>query len=349
MVASNKEWEMAGFAKDFWQATKFLLILTVVTITIQVLLDQKLNWFNVEKWILSNTFFGYPFYFANAYLNDGLNKLFAWEKEPKKRALIGIPAFLVMNTILMIILIYYFQVLILGVEDPEVFDRRHTGTLLISLTICLVATLYFHAAGFFKGMIRQMRLNEKLKEEKISVELNALKSQVNPHFLFNSFNVLSGLIDEDPSKAQKFLGGLSKIYRYILEQRNEDLITLRKELEFAQQYLKLQKTRFEDSVHVDINVPESDLDKKVPSLSLQLLLENAIKHNAFDEKEPLQIEILKSDKGLEVSNNVKKRNHINGSNGIGLENIGKRYDLHNIDGFRYGIEEERFNVVLPLI
>ncbi len=349
VAVNSKEWESKGFRQEFSQATKFLIILSFITIGIQLMYDQAFNWSNIKRWLFSNAYFGYAFYFANAYLNDGLNKIYPWEKNPKARALIGIPTFLIMNLALLAFLIYFFQLYFLNIEDPQIFGRDHLGTYLISLTICLIATLFFHAVGFYNGMMRQVRLNEKLVEEKVSAELNALKSQVNPHFLFNSFNVLSGLIEENPKQANKFLDGLSKIYRYILEHREQDLTTLRKELAFAQKYMDLQKMRFEDSVTMDIRVAEVDLDAKLPSLSLQLLLENAIKHNGFDASEPLAIVIEKEGDMLKVENNMKRRLHLQGNNGIGLNNIAKRYALHNVEGFEYREQNEKFTVTLPLI
>jgi two-component system, LytTR family, sensor kinase len=338
-----------GFKSEAFRVIKFILILCVVTITIQALIDSHFSWESVKGWTISNFFFGIPFYFANAYLNEGLNKVYSWLKHPKKRALIGIPAFMIMNAGLMVLLIYIYSIVILSIDEPKLFDRRNINSILIAMTICLVATLYFHAVGFFKGYVSQIEVSKKLREEKVNAELNALKSQVNPHFLFNSFNVLSGLIDENPDKAQEFLTGLSKIYRYILENRNEDLSTVREELSFAKQYFKLQQTRFEDSIRIDIDVPEDLLDKKLPSLSLQLLLENAIKHNRFDADNPLSMSILHKVDSLVITNNKRERRNLSGSNGVGLPNIEQRYNLHNVDGFVIDNKQDSFTVILPLI
>ncbi len=340
---------MEYFLGEVRKAIKFIAVLCLITIAIQILHDNDINLPNIGRWIFSNVYFGIPFYFANAYLNEWLNGLFPWHEEPKKRVLWGIPSFIVMNVGILMILLYVFSRFYLGNDSVNIFSRDYINTFIVSLTICLIATLYFHAVGFFNGFISQMRISEKLKEEKISAELNALKSQVNPHFLFNSFNVLSGLIDEDSERAQKFLGGLSKIYRYILEQRNEDLSSVKEELAFANQYLKLQKTRFEDGVNINIAVPQDAMGNKIPSLSLQLLLENAIKHNAFDDNNPLQINIAKVENNLVVSNNVKERSRLSESNGIGLENIAKRYELHAVPGFHFVNDNNYFKVTLPLI
>jgi LytS/YehU family sensor histidine kinase len=337
------------FVRELFKAVKFILILCVITIAIQIVLDSGFYFENAKDWVTSNFYFGLPFYFANTYLNNGLNKIYSWVEYPKKRALIGVPAFMIMNVGLVCILIYVFAYFVLGYEDPKIFDRKNTFAIIVALTISIIATLFFHALGFFRGYITQLELSKKLEKEKISAELNALKAQVNPHFLFNSFNVLSGLIDEDPDQAQDFLSGLSKIYRYILENRNEDLCNVSDELSFAQQYFKLQKIRFENSIHMDVDVPKDVMDRRVPSLSLQLLLENAIKHNTFSEENPLRISIKYINNALVVHNNKKSRTNLEGSNGIGLANIDQRYSLHKVDSFSVQNLSDSFTVNLPLI
>ncbi len=341
--------ETRGFLDELKRALAFILVLCVVMITIQVAFDSGFNFENMKGWVFSNFYFGLPFFFANAYLDKGLNRLYSWIEHPKKRALIGIPSFMIMNAGLMIILIYIGSVFILGNDDPKLFDKRNTDSIVIALTICLVATLYFHAVGFFKGYVSQLAISERLREEKTVAELIALKSQVNPHFLFNSFNVLSGLIDEDPHKAQTFLAGLSKIYRYILENRNEDLSTVEAELSFAKQYFKLQQTRFENSIEMNISVPQEIMNKKIPSLSLQLLLENAVKHNSFDTESPLVVSIKYEFNYLIIQNNKKERRNLSEGNGVGLTNIEQRYKLHNVDGFTIEDTLELFTITLPLI
>lgn len=339
----------SDFLYDLKRCIKFILILCVVTICIQVILDGGFYLRSALNWVRSNFFFGIPFYFSNAYLDVGLNRIYSWLDNPKKRALIGIPAFMIMNSLLMLVMIYVFSKFIFGIENPDILSQNNMISIVISLTICLVATLYFHAVGFLKGYVNQIKVSKQLEEEKTAAELNALKSQVNPHFLFNSFNVLSGLIDEDPRKAKSFLSELSKIYRYILENRNEDLSTVAEELAFAEKYLNLQKTRFENSIDVQIDVSESAKESKVPVLSLQLLLENAIKHNSFDEHKPLAISIKNENESILVSNNKTKKRLSLGNSGIGLENIKQRYELHKKEGFVIEDGDHLFKVTLPLI
>jgi len=257
-------------------------------------------------------------------------------------------------TILANLVIIYF---VLGILSYYVYDgpfnyaitERGKWTSLICFIIVLIISLLFHSIAFFKEMQKEVVINESLRRDKITAELNALKSQVDPHFLFNSFNVLSGLIDESPADAQKFLGGLSKIYRYVLENRNEDLVPLSEELDFAKKYMDLHRVRFEDSINVDIDVNAQHMDKTLPALSLQLLLENVIKHNAFDKRNPLTVTIQSNGSQLHVSNNTNKRKQAKDRNGIGLDNIRQRYELHRVEGFEVSDTPQLFTVKLPLI
>lgn len=190
---------------------------------------------------------------------------------------------------------------------------------------------------------------EKLKNEKISSLYQSLKDQLNPHFLFNSLNVLSNLVYEDADKSAEFIQKLSKIYRYVLEVQNEELIRLDRELQFAQNYLDLQQVRFGDSLQVKISVESTD-HVYLPPLSLQLLLENAIKHNVASNAHPLHISIERKNQELWISNSIKlKLNQEDESTGVGLENIRQRYLMLSNKVIHISQNNDTFLVVLPLL
>lgn len=325
------------------------MILTVVGFILNLILEDTTDWNDMKGWIFYNFYFGGTFAYGNTVLVRFLNRMYPWEEKARARVLWGVVISVVFNIMLLIILMMILVTVFEGGTPMDAFSKRYAFTYVIAFVITLVISLVGYSISFYKKLQEQALVNEKLRKEKVKAELNTLKAQVNPHFLFNSFNVLSGLIDEDPQKAQKFLGGLSKIYRYVLEQRNEDLTTLGEELTFAKQYMDLHRMRFEDSVRLDIDIPEIMLERKVPALSLQLLLENAIKHNAFDSMSPLNIKVTGEDDHLKVSNNVRKRMHLNGSNGLGLKNIEERYKLRGKKGFTAQQEGDFFNVILPLV
>jgi len=230
-----------------------------------------------------------------------------------------------------------------------VYTRENSLFYYIALLITVFVTVVMHAIGFYKEVQKQKEISHRLEKEKLSSELNALKTHIDPHFLFNSFNVLSGLIDENPSKAQDFLSGLSRIYRYVLEQRNEDTCKLEEEIAFAKRYLDLQKTRFEEGIQIRSDISANHLEKEIPSLTLQLLLENAIKHNAFDKENPLIIEMDIVGENLIVKNNVRARNKAAVSNGVGLQNIKDRYKLLSGKEVHIKSQQNEFIVKLPLL
>lgn len=188
-----------------------------------------------------------------------------------------------------------------------------------------------------------------LQEENIISQFESLKAQVNPHFLFNSLNVLSSLIFIDPKKAAKFVRQLSKVYRYVLEHKDLDTIRLREEQPFIDSYIFLLKTRFDQNLTVEKKLPEDVMDKHVAPMVIQLLIENAIKHNIVSKLKPLTILLQASDGYLEVRNNLQLKSSTEVSSGIGLNNIRKRYEyltnkkveIMETDGF--------FIVRIPLI
>ena len=190
---------------------------------------------------------------------------------------------------------------------------------------------------------------EQLKTERFARQYQSLKDQLNPHFLFNSLNVLSNLVYENPDTAAKFVHKLSRIYRYVLDVQHEELVSLEKELDFAADYLSLQKIRFEDSLQYEIRM-DKNMSGNLPPLSLQLLLENAIKHNIASSEHPLQIEIFSENKELVVKNNLQLKSSIpEHSAGIGLMNIVKRYELLSNETISIQDAGKSFVVKLPLL
>jgi PAS domain S-box-containing protein len=190
----------------------------------------------------------------------------------------------------------------------------------------------------------------RLQKENLQSQFETLKSQVNPHFLFNSLNILSSLISVDTEMAENFTGNLSKIYRYVLEHQTDDLVTLQSELDFMRSYSFLLNTRFKDKLSFNINIPEYLLTHKIPPLSLQILIENAIKHNTFSVKSPLVIDIYISDASdLVIANNYQPRENKIESTGLGLNNIANRYSFFTDRLTHFGIIDGRFEARIPLL
>ncbi|WP_462253004.1 sensor histidine kinase [Ferruginibacter sp.] len=176
-----------------------------------------------------------------------------------------------------------------------------------------------------------------------------VRTQVNPHFLFNNLNTLSSLIPENPKHAVDFVQQLSKVYRHILDVKDEKSILLKDELEVLNAYTFLLKTRFEKNLEVNINIPPEKMQQKIVPLSLQILMENAIKHNIVSSGKPLQINVFTENGSLVVSNNLQMKNQINESTGIGLDNIRNRYKLISERPVKVTESETNFTVSIPLI
>jgi sensor histidine kinase YesM len=188
-----------------------------------------------------------------------------------------------------------------------------------------------------------------IQKELLLSKYETLKNQVNPHFLFNSFSVLSSLIETDSQKARKFLDKLSRMYRYILDNRDNQMIPLEKELKFTRDYLYLLKTRHEESLEVNIDLGSEVDHMMVPALSLQMLIENAVKHNNFSVDDPLYINIYnEGEEYLVIQNKLRKKNSVVKSTKIGLENIKNRYNLQTDKNVIINEDSGFFTVKLPI-
>ncbi len=215
---------------------------------------------------------------------------------------------------------------------------------------CTIMIIAIYESIYFMNALRQsVEETEKLKRENLSAQLNALRTQVNPHFLFNNLNTLSSIIPENPKQAVDFVQQLSKVYRHILEVKDEKSIPLKDELDVLRAYAFLLQTRFGHNLQIDIDVADEKMQKRIVPLSLQLLMENAIKHNIVSADRPLKINVYAENGSLVVSNNLQKKNQLHESTGIGLDNIRNRYKLLS-DKIVEVIENgNNFTVSIPLL
>jgi hypothetical protein len=238
-------------------------------------------------------------------------------------------------------------------EDPN-FPGRSLGDILFnsnsaSLFSTLAVAAIYESRYFMSQLRHSVEEKEMLKRESLMAQLNALKTQVNPHFLFNNLNTLCSIIPENPKQAVAFVQELSKVYRHILEVKDETSIPLREEMEVLQAYAFLLQTRFGENLQIEIKVPAANMEDKVVPLSLQLLMENAIKHNIVSQDRPLQILVTVKDGKLMVSNNLQKKNQLIESTGIGLNNIRNRYKMLTSQTVEVIELAESFSVSIPLI
>lgn len=197
----------------------------------------------------------------------------------------------------------------------------------ITMGIVINALLVSLAEGvfFFNQWKDSVLLSERLQKENMQSQLEVLKSQVNPHFLFNSLNVLSSLVHDDADKAEEFIDEFASVYRYILNIQGRTVVSLREELHFLDSYVFLQKIRFEEGLNMHLHIDEAYLNKYLPPLSLQMLVENAIKHNVVGKEQPLDIKISVEKDKLAIVNTLQVRQVEASGTGMGLKNLRERY------------------------
>ena len=310
------------------------------------------NFKNINELIINfslNQLYSFVLGFSNMYFFHYMSTL-AWKNdEIIKRIVLGIAGSTVITLIGLFFLRAFTSVVINdnSVQDFIVYEKfqHYKFGLWITLTIVSI----FHVIYFYNRYQQNRIKEQKVIAGTASAKFDALKNQLDPHFLFNSLNVLTSLIEENPHSAQKFTTSLSKVYRYVLEQKNKELVTVDEELQFAKTYMSLLKMRFEDSIVFDIPENASNPENKVVPLSLQLLLENAVKHNVVTSSKPLHIKIYEDGDSLVVENNLQPKQIVKKSSGVGLNNIMERYDLLTSKKINIYKEANRFAVAIPML
>lgn len=207
--------------------------------------------------------------------------------------------------------------------------------------------LFYHSVKQKRALQQKM---QELKQEVVTSKYKSLKNQISPHFLFNSLNTLTSLMYEDRDLASDFVSRLASSYRYILDNREEDLVSLEKELNFLDSFIFMMNVRHEQAIKITTDIHQ-DADKfLIPTLSLQMLVENALKHNYYSKEHPLRIEIFTVGTiGIVVSNNLQKRDTTEPSTKLGLQNIRKRYSFYTNQEVTVEESDEHFKVTMPLL
>ncbi|WP_108870162.1 2TM domain-containing protein [Aquimarina aquimarini] len=333
---------------------KTVSISLIISIVI-ALITLVSNGFNFEEiltikwWMIS-----YTYCFFLAYLNflyfDIINHKFEWKNRGLQRVLIGAGGSIILTMIGYILCNFTLTVIIFKNQTSEQFIADQSiKEYLFPLLLTIIVSLFLHTVYFYKALQEKKVTEQKIIAGTASAKFAALKNQLDPHFLFNSLNVLTSLIEENPRMAQKFTTSLSKVYRYVLEQKDKELITVDEELKFARTYMMLLQLRFEDSIVFDAPKQVVNPEAKVVPLSLQILLENTVKHNIVMPEMPLHIKIYEKDGFLMVENNLQPKEVIKQSSGVGLGNIQQRYALLTKRKFSVYKTENTFIAALPIL
>jgi hypothetical protein len=341
---------MEKYIKEFPRATWISLSVFIILVLIQLINGGKVTF---DNYLLINfgytILYSYSLYYANSFVFSKLDNIFKDNRFTKKRLFIGAIASFVVSIFVIFLLRIFEDVVIEKKTLAEFFVNEKPENYLVAIIITFFVTLGIHAFYFYKAY-----QDNEVKEQKViagtaSAQFESLKNQIDPHFLFNSLNVLSSLIEENPNNAQKFTTSLSKIYRYVLEQKDKELVPVAEELAFAKTYMNLLKMRFENSITFDMPENFGNEEAKVVPLSLQLMLENCIKHNVVSEKKPLHIKIYIENNQLVVDNNLQKKENLSDRKGVGLQNIVNRYAILTQRKVLVEETEKSFKIRIPIL
>lgn len=335
--------------------TKKILITFFIGTVIFILANVFYDGFQFDS--INEFFIVFSFYQLYSFILGFTNLTFfsylekqTWNKgEGLKRIVVGVIGSVIITLSGLFILRVLTAIIYNGKTFSEFIQTERYENYTFGLWITLTIVAIFHFIYFYSKFQQKKVKESQIVAKTESAKFESLKSQLDPHFLFNSLNVLTSLISENPNQAEKFTTKLSKVYRYVLEQKDKDLIPLEEELKFAKAYMELLKMRFEDGIKFSIPEIVSDSELKIVPLSLQLLLENAVKHNVITSNNPLEIRIFEENGFLSIENNISPKASLEKSTKIGLKNINQRYSLITNETVEITNYNKIFKVKLPLL
>ena len=233
---------------------------------------------------------------------------------------------------------------------PHCYDYTFWESYFGTMSVSLIISFVHEGIYFFVQWKKAILMSEGLEKEHLLSQYETLKNQVNPHFLFNSFNTLITIIEEDKQQAVEYVEKLSDFFRTILQHRDKSVISLREELELIRNYYFIQQKRYGQNLDLQIHVEERLMDTAVAPLTLQMLLENAIKHNIISTEKKLKIEISVRDTDyIIIRNNLQKRHEPESGSGLGLENIKNKYRFLSEKEVEVIVTPLNFTVAIPVL
>lgn len=341
----QKRIKYLGF-DDFW----FMAIgLIVVSLIIDFIFNNSFRSYPLGialiNWGISFGFTLFNWFITRSIMIE-LRKRLPRFKDTKQR-LFFVVLFIATTILLIDLLGGLFLAQLFG-DSYNPIDR--TKVLMVVSIIAGMTVAIYEAIYFYVRLKQAIREEEQANQAMVQAELQALRNQAQPHFLFNSLNTLRDIIDQNPKEdAKEFVDKLSNVYRFILESGNAHLTPLSEELRFAQSYIHIQSERFGDNLTVNWEISDEALNKMVVPMSLQLLLENAIKHNVISRLKPLTIQVNAGNGLLSIENKLQPKSTTLPSTKLGLKNIAKRYDLLSEQSIVIDENGQRFLVQLPLL
>ena len=300
--------------------------------------------------ILETTYYSAGYWFANRWMLIQLRKRYPTFDQVKKRILLQV----VLSTFIAIVtgpILSPLHWVVSKLFNFTIVAPSYGIIVSASVLISYLILGIYETIYFYTQLKQSIEEKEAVKRLHLQSQWESLRNQVNPHFLFNSLNTLLNIVHRDPEQAEAFIKKLSKLYRFILESRKDPIIPLREELELAQSYAFLQKERFRPNLRIEFKIEEAYMSRMVVPLALQILIENAIKHNVISNKKPLRVEIFidSTNQQIIVQNNLQRKRQVIHSTKVGLSNLQKRYQFFSKHPLSIGEEDGRFVVAIPLL
>lgn len=308
---------------------------------------QALSLWQIKLSILYTIGIAFIIWEGNRYLLFTLRSYFDWFNKPIRKIVVlvlAVSAYTIPVSALLLVI--WYKIFNGGIVNWDVI-----ATITLIIMICVLFITHIYETVFLVLEAESEKLKkEQLERARAEAELEALKNQIDPHFIFNSLNALSHLIEKDPVKARRFNDNMADVYRYILQNKARELVLLHEEMEFLNDYFSLLKIRFEEAMQLQINIDRAVYDHYlIPPISLQILVENAIKHNEFSDAVPLVITIDMQNDELIIHNQVRKKILRKASSRIGLQNLGERYKLTTSKEISVKESSHDFTVSLPVL
>lgn len=307
-------------------------------------------------WVLMGKNFAYSLlftaslYYGSNFIMAWLNEVLPWKNQVMRRLALELLLILSYASVVQVLIVWLCAAL--GIWGPEeALSRRSLfDTVLFGNAITLIVVSFFEGVYFFEAWRESLLQAERVEKENLRSQYENLRAQLDPHFMFNSLNVLSSLIRKDPALAEAFIDDFAAVYRYLLEVRDEELVRVEEEWRFSQQYLRLQKIRFPQGLQVIEALEPEALKRFVPPLSLQELISNALKHNVVRAKQALTIELRVEGNMLLVRNNLQPRQAPEAGTGLGMRNLTERYRLLGAPEMpSFGQSDTHFEARIPLL
>lgn len=298
----------------------------------------------IEEFLISFAF-TFVLWEGNRAIVMNMRRWYPHNEQTARRLMLQLPIAVAFTVGSSLLIYYLFE--LFGVIICDSVNEKMMSTVVNLIPTLFVLSIY-ESAYFFEEWKRNFQRSETLAKENIRSQFEALKSQLDPHFLFNSLNTLAALIDDENEPAQTYLEQLSDVYRYVLVSQQQETVPLHEELAFVDSYVYLNKTRFRDNLIVRNELPQEAMHRPVPPLSIQILVENAIKHNVVSRDKPLTLRLSMDAQGyITVENNVQKKNVLEKSTKIGLQNMINRYALLTSEKVEVLHTADVFSVRIP--